>query len=172
MSNWLILVCTCRWLWNLVLITLLLSPGASRRAGPVIVVARGSVALLWVDLVSAVFWMVFSFDNGTFNNHDCWIPSYCMMNTPQICFCRIEQCAVELPCSFCCQFSPRHLGLVCLNICGVQQNNLVLPNFITIFSFVVTHKVAQGPETKCLTFVMETQKQHKKEKTNTFVVEF
>ena len=46
------LVSTNRWYRNLVLIVLSLSPGA-------IVVVRGSVALLWVDLVSAIFWLSF-----------------------------------------------------------------------------------------------------------------
>ncbi len=89
------------------------------------------------------FDMVFSFAKGTSDNHDCWIRLYCMMNTAQICFCRIKRCAVELPCSFCHQFTPRHLRLVCLNICWVQHYNLVFPNFIAIFSFVVSHKLRQ-----------------------------
>ena len=33
--------------------------------------------------------MVLSSPNGTSNNHDSWIQLYCMMNTAQICLCRI-----------------------------------------------------------------------------------
>ena len=46
------LVSTNRWHRNLVLIVVSLSPGA-------IVVVRGFVVLLWVDLVSAIFWLLF-----------------------------------------------------------------------------------------------------------------
>ncbi len=86
---------------------------------------------------------VFSFSKRTSDNHYWWIRIDCTIDRAQICFCRIEWCAVELPCSFCRPLTPCRLSFACLDTCGVQRNYLVLPNFVGVLSFVLSHNLGQ-----------------------------